>query len=93
MSDEGYNGYTNYETWLVCLNIDNDEGLHDDVEQFATELAKDNSLLSIGDQIQQYLEEAFWDELTNVIKICDTWDMRSWNKIDWHEVAETRLEE
>lgn len=26
---EGYNGYTNYETWVVALHIDNSEGDQD----------------------------------------------------------------
>lgn len=28
MSEEGYNGWTNYETWLLALNVDNDQGLY-----------------------------------------------------------------
>lgn len=28
MQAEGYNGYANYETWLVALNIDNEYHLH-----------------------------------------------------------------
>lgn len=24
----GYNGYTNYETWTVCLWVDNDYGMY-----------------------------------------------------------------
>ena len=25
---KGYNGWTNYETWLLALNIDNEEALN-----------------------------------------------------------------
>lgn len=28
MSEEGYNGWTNYETWLLALNVDNDQSLY-----------------------------------------------------------------
>ena len=28
MSEEEYNGWTNYETWLLALNVDNDQGLY-----------------------------------------------------------------
>ena len=34
---EGYNGWTNRETWALALNINNDEGLYD----MFTELVRD----------------------------------------------------
>ena len=30
--DEGYNGWTNYETWKLVLWIDNDEDLHEEIK-------------------------------------------------------------
>lgn len=29
MTDEEYNGWTNYDTWLVPLHVDNDRALND----------------------------------------------------------------
>jgi hypothetical protein len=91
MTDEGYNGYTNYETWLVCLNIDNDEGLYNDVRRKAKELQGDLDHYEIGQEIREYLEEWFYDDKNHIYKICDSWTERDWKEINWTEVAETRL--
>ena len=93
MSEEGYNGYTNYETWLVCLNIDNDEGLHNDVRRLAQESSEIHDNYEVGTEIREYLEEWFYDNENHIYKICDTWTERDWKEINWTEVAETRLEE
>jgi len=38
MSDQKYNGWTNYETWCVNLWMDNEEGTHDYWREQAKEL-------------------------------------------------------
>ena len=93
MTEEGYNGYTNYETWLICLNINNDEGLHEEMQQLAAENNKTLGNYEIGQLIEKHLAERFWLEPCQVIKICDSWTIRDWKEINWTEVAETRLEE
>lgn len=93
MSDESYNGYTNYETWLLCLNIDNDEGLYDEIRNIALSYPKKTSAYEVGMAIKEELESLFWDQDNHIYKICDSWTQRDWDEIDWAEVATTRTEE
>jgi len=93
MAEEGYNGYTNYETWLVCLNIDNDKALYDDVRNIALGYSEKHDNYDTGCQIRIHLELTYWVLEYNIYKICDSWTERDWKEINWTEVAETRLEE
>lgn len=100
MTEEGYNGYTNFETWLICLNIDNDFGLYNSINVLVTdylnETHEDRETIDkykLGQIIKDWLEEIFFIEDCQVYKICDTWTFRDWQEIDWCEVAETRLME
>lgn len=78
--DKKYNGWTNYETWKLALNLDNDEGVYRDVRVRNTEWT--------GDELKEYLEEAF--EFEDVgYKICDFWSYHEWNEIDFDAVAES----
>ena len=91
MDNTSYNGYTNYETWLLCLNIDNEQGIYDAVNEFV----EDNNELDnydLGDKLKEFLEEWFFIEEYNIYKICDTWTFRDWHEINWTELAETRRE-
>ena len=94
-----YNGYTNYETWLVCLNIDNEQGLYNSVNDLVTDYLNETHYdretadkYHLGNMIIEYLEELFSDEELGVVHICDTWTWRDWQEIDWIEVAETILD-
>ena len=40
MTDEGYNGWTNYATWGVKLVLDNDYGLYTEVREYVAELRR-----------------------------------------------------
>ena len=99
MEDTSYNGYTNYETWLICLNIDNEQGLYNSINDLVTEYFNEThedrdtlDLYTLGNRIKEYLEELFYIESCSVYKICDTWTYRDWQEIDWMEVAKTRLD-
>ena len=78
---KGFNGYSNYETWMLCLNLDNEEGLYHAYRN--TEMT--------AEELQEELSEVF--ECENGYKICDFWSFREWPRIDWEEVRETRQDE
>ena len=87
MTDEGYNGYTNYETWLLCLNIDNEQGIYNEINALVQE-NKDCEDYDLGDKIREMLEEYYSIDDLGIVKICDTWTWRDWKEINWTEVAQ-----
>jgi ferritin len=89
MTDTPYNGYTNYETWLLCLNIDNEQGIYDSVNEFVEE-NKELDNYDLADMLKEFLEEWFYVEEHSIYKICDSWTFRDWQEINWVEVVETR---
>lgn len=44
MSDNTYNGWTNYATWGVALVLDNDEGTYNEVNERAASLSRNVDL-------------------------------------------------
>ena len=87
-----YNGYTNYETWLFALNVDNEQGLQEISRQIIKryDYKEPHEIAQI---LKDWAEETFWVDDTGVYKICDVWDSRSWGKIDWDDIAETWINE
>jgi len=82
--EEKYNGYTNYETWKLCLNLDNDFTLYNlfkdykgDAEELKIELQDMFITHTIGGNFAGY-------------KIVDYFPESDWEKINWEEVLETR---
>ena len=94
MTEEKYNGWTNYETWLLKLNLDNDEGTYNMMHDFVREWRTNNSIedpQELADAIKDYLEEIFYVEEHQIYKICDVWTTRDWNEINWYEIAEAYI--
>ena len=98
MTEEKYNGWTNYETWLLKLNLDNDYGIY----TMCQEWFKDNFKVSeterpdnyeISVLFKEFLEEIFYIEDHSIYKICDTWTHRDWQEIDWIEITDAYIEE
>ena len=90
MNNDTYNGYTNYETWLYALWIDNTEGLSDywrgrgkelnDNYQLAKELEYD-----MDEQAEQWLPDessVFADMMNGAL-----------SRVDWNDVADTLTSE
>ena len=90
MCDKEYNGYTNYETWLMSLNLDNDQTFNRDLNRIAN---GGGSLYDREQQLKAYVEALFYVEEYSIYKICDTWTERDFQEIDWTDIIESHIEE
>ena len=94
MTDEKYNGYTNYETWLWSLWLDNTEGLSDYWITRANEIKKDsdNPLHDVAEALlfdADEMAEQWMPEQSGVFADLINGAM---SKIDWRDIAENLLD-
>lgn len=84
MTHKEYNGWTNYETWLVKLWMDNDQGSYNYFQEMARE--NDNAR-DLADAIKEAHEamlpdlEGFPADLMNA----------AMSEVNWREIAESIL--
>lgn len=87
-TNSSYQGWSNYETWKLALNLDNDEFIYRETRRMA-HLEGENFT---GDFLKDWLEEQF--EFHEVgYKIADFWSYNEWQEVDFDEVAEAILKE
>lgn len=93
MDDTKYNGWTNYETWLVGLHLG--EVFYDMAEAFVEQHRNDcdMELPEAQSQLADELREFFYENImpdratTNAL----VWDLLADSRIDWRDLAETYL--
>lgn len=107
MSGNGYNGWTNYETWVVNLWMDNEEGTHDywrevaqeihnDLEEPTNSMTKmDEAVYLLADRLKQDHEDKKDSLLENADLTASIWaDLlgAALAETNWREIAEHLLE-
>jgi len=104
---EKYNGYTNYETWVVNLWLDNEAGTHDYWLRMASYIYKheakeqehfskmEDAACILADKLKNDHEEAKDEILSNMKLESSLWaDLlgAALSATNWHEIAENLLE-
>lgn len=97
MSDEqGYNGWTNYETWTVKLHLDNEYFTYQEMKDVATTTGDDVNVFGtisraylIGQRVKEYVEEMVIpdDNDLNLLQL----DMiqAALSEVNWREIGES----
>lgn len=85
MSDETYNGWTNYETWNVALWLNNDQGLQEAAHEIVSESWDDTYPWKAGEALKDFVEEMQPDLGANMWSDLLT---AALSQVHWTEIAE-----
>ena len=93
MSDNTYNGWTNYATWNVTLWLDNEQGSYGDMMSYA-ETAK--STQQLAELIENYIDQLrytiYGDQAHEANLFTDVLNNALAN-VNWREIAESYRDE
>lgn len=106
MSDEKYNGWTNYETWVTKLWIDNDQGSYDYWQERAASIAvdaeaskfftkKEQATLDLSKALEEWHEELLgelYPQLAGGASVFTDLMNKSLGRVEWHEIAKNMLD-
>ena len=85
MTGQKYNGWVNYETWKLNLNLTNEEGIYLDIKEKVKEGISE-------DDLKEYLEELYkFNEVG--YKIIDFWSYNEWNEIYFNDIIDSFKED
>lgn len=101
MKDEKYNGWTNYETWLVKLWMDNDQGSYNYWQEIAQEIynearadanftKEERAKLDLADQLKNEHEE---NAPTGTSGVYSDLMKGALGRVDWHEIAQALIDD
>ena len=90
-----YNGYTNYETWNVCLWLSNDEGTYRFWQAHRERLSGEVDSEDLAQTLAKELEEEVWNNhpLQESAGMYSDLITRALSQVNWVEIAESILEE
>lgn len=101
---EKYNGYANYETWLVSVWIDNDQGSIDfwvDVAKHHYNIAEDRkyftkreeAVISFAEDMKQWYEDNTPEYSDDISGLWSDMINAALAIVDWHELATKYMEQ
>lgn len=83
MTTETYNGWTNYESWVVALWIDNEESAHINAREIASEHESD---MAAGEAIERWLDSQLEDRIPESGLLADL-ITHAMARVDWREIG------
>lgn len=92
--EQGYNGWANYETWLVSLWMDND-GTAEYFRERVEELGEDVDVSDLAEEISEWHDEAIAESLNDGSLPGFAQDIinAGLRAVDWHEIAQHYIDE
>ena len=101
MDKEQYNGWRNYATWRVNLElIDNDEYWHEYIEENFTEddkwndVDEDTRIYELSQAVESYVDELlFQNSHTGVDSIVASYASSFLGDVSWYQIAKHLLED
>jgi hypothetical protein len=94
MTNSTYCGWANYETWLVKLWIDNDQGVYELVNDWASSIltATEDPEIQLMETLKEWIEEES-SEYTPTFGLYSDLLNAAIQNVDWYELAQSYLEE
>lgn len=87
MSDKGYNGWKNYETWNAALWIDNEPDSYEERRDMAR---RARSVMDLAESLKSWVEDMAPDLGASMFSDLLT---AALGKVDWREIAAHWYEE
>ena len=95
-----YNGYTNYETWLVALHIDNSEGDQEYWRDRARWCVKHHDAANdhldarceLAGELRDAMYEKYEEQRPESAILCDMLS-GALGEVNWHEIAQLWVDE
>ena len=87
MTRKEYNGWTNYETWVTKLWLDNDEGSY----RYWADQARHADIATLAKQLESEHDEAIPENMTTGL-FADLLTS-ALQEVNWEEIAESLIEE
>lgn len=84
MERKEYNGWTNYETWLVNLWLTNDEGIYNAI---LDEVSATSEIHDAAEVIKNFVEDS--NPFNGTATLFTDLLNAALSEVNWHEIAET----
>lgn len=93
MSDTTYNGWSNYATWRINLEIF--DGLDLDLDAYMVEEGEEMDVYTFKDEVQQIAEDAIFEGLDErrPTSLVEDYARAFLQDVNWYEIAEHLLKD